>query len=170
MHHRLYLISVLIHILAALTWIGGMMFLVLVVVPVTRRLPSRVLAAQLIRDTGRRFRVVGWICLLVLLTTGVTNLLLRGIGPALWSSPDFWASPFGQTLAWKLMLVGSILALSAFHDFYVGPRASALLAVDPAAPAALRFRAGASWMGRLTLLLSLLVLALATMLVRGRPW
>jgi putative copper resistance protein D len=170
MHHRLYLLSVLVHILAAVLWIGGQLFLVLVVVPVTRRLPSRALAVQLIRDTGRRFRAVGWICLLTLLVTGVTNLLLRGIGPGLWSSPEFWAGPFGQTLAWKLALVGAIWALSAVHDFRVGPRASALLAADPAAPAALRLRRMASWMGRLNLLLSLLVLTLALMLVRGRPW
>lgn len=170
MHPRLYLLSVLVHVLAAMTWIGGMAFLVLVVVPVTRRLPDRRLAVRLIRDTGRRFRTVGWACLLVLLATGVTNLLLRGIGPSLWVRPDFWAGPFGQTLAWKLVFVGAIGLLSLVHDFLVGPRASERLDRDPADPAAQRLRRTAAWMGRLNLLLSLIVLAFALMLVRGRPW
>lgn len=170
MHHRLYLLSVLVHVLAAVVWIGGMAFLVLVVVPVTRRMPERHLVVRLIRDTGRRFRSVGWACLGILLATGITNLLLRGIGPRMWASADFWASPFGQVLAWKLSLVAAIWTLSAIHDFRIGPRASELLAADPLSPIALRFRRMAAWMGRLNLLLSLLVLALALMLVRGRPW
>lgn len=169
MHHGLYILSVVIHLLAAVTWIGGMLFLVLVVVPSARRLPPDT-AVALIRDSGRRFRVVGWICLALLAATGTTNLLLRGIPPALWIDPVFWSGPFGQTLAWKLLLVGAIWALSAVHDFWIGPQASERLRAAPRDPAALRFRALASWLGRLNLLLSLAVLALGVMLVRGRPW
>lgn len=170
MHHTLYVLSVLLHILAAVTWIGGMLFLVLVVVPATRRLDAPGVAVALIRDTGRRFRTVGWICLVVLAGTGVTNLLLRGVGPSMWTDAAFWSGPFGQTLAWKLVLVAVIWMLSAVHDFWIGPQASERLRARPDDEAALRFRAFASWMGRLNLLLSLAVLALAVMLVRGRPW
>ena len=56
--HALYLLSVWIHILAATVWIGGMSFLVLVVVPWLRR-GGRVEAAVFLRETGERFRNVG---------------------------------------------------------------------------------------------------------------
>ncbi len=66
--HSLYLLSVWVHILAATVWIGGMLFLVLVVVPWLRK-GTRSDAAVLLRETGERFRNVGWICFVVLLIT-----------------------------------------------------------------------------------------------------
>lgn len=54
---------------------------------------------------------------------------------------------------------------SAFHDFYLGPRAARLLKADD--PGAESMRRVASYAGRVTLLLSLIILALAVLLVRG---
>ena len=51
----LYQLSVFLHILSAIVWIGGMLFLPLVVVPATRGLPSAERAA-LFGVVGRRFR------------------------------------------------------------------------------------------------------------------
>ena len=58
----LYHLSVFLHILSAIIWIGGMLFLALVVVPTTRGLPPSERAA-LFGAVGRRFRRVGWICI-----------------------------------------------------------------------------------------------------------
>ena len=76
--HALYLLSVWLHILAATVWIGGMSFLVLVVVPWLRR-GGRVEAAAFLRETGERFRNVGWSCFLLLAATGTFNLWVRGV-------------------------------------------------------------------------------------------
>ena len=57
--HALYLFSVWLHILAATAWIGGMFFLVLVVVPWLRRGNERQDAATFLQETGERFRAVG---------------------------------------------------------------------------------------------------------------
>ena len=74
----LYLFSVWLHILAAIVWIGGMAFLGLVLIPAMRLSEYRAVGASLTYWTGTRFRLIGWVCLSVLLLTGVFNLLYRG--------------------------------------------------------------------------------------------
>lgn len=162
--HQLF---VWLHILAAAVWLGGMVFLALVLVPVVRRPEYREHASRLVHLTGLRFRVVGWVCLGVLAVTGFVNLSYRGIGWAALSNAGFWASPFGTLLGWKLLIVAVVLALSAYHDFRIGPRATVAGQADPRSTAALRLRRRASWMGRLNLLLALAAVALGVLLVRG---
>ncbi len=163
----MYHFFVWLHVLAAAVWLGGMVFLVLVLVPVVRRQEYGQHASRLVHLTGTRFRAVGWICLGLLAVTGLINLWYRGIGWAVLSSAGFWASPFGSLLGWKLLVVAAILALSACHDFLVGPRATAAGQTDPGSAAALRLRRRASWMGRVNLLLALAAVAFGVMLVRG---
>ena len=76
----LYLLFVWLHILASAVWIGGMVFLSIILVPVSRRPEYHGVASSLIHGTGVRFRTVGWICLGILLLTGTFNLHYRGIG------------------------------------------------------------------------------------------
>ena len=102
-----------LHVLAAITWIGGMLFLALVLVPITRRLEDAALRARLFHAVGLRFRAVGWIALGVLVVTGLVHL---------WRHPVLLGSPRVHV---KLGLVVLALILSALHDFVLGPRASA---------------------------------------------
>jgi uncharacterized membrane protein len=164
--HSLYLFSVWLHILAAVTWIGGMFFLVLVVVPWLRG-GDRARAGAFLRDTGRRFRTVGWWCFAVLLATGTLNLWLRGVRPGDFAHAAWRASTFGRAVQWKLALFAAVLALSAVHDFVVGPRATAALERDPRSPEAESLRRRASLMGRANVLLALALVAAAVVLVRG---
>ena len=163
----LYLFSVWLHLVAALLWAGGMLFLVVVVVPLLRTPALRPQAVLLVREIGLRFRGVGWASLLVLVVTGVVNAAFRAGSLSGLADAQFWTNPFGRLLAHKLALVALVFVLSAVHDFFVGPRASALLRSDPESPRARRWRTAASWMGRLNLLLALAVLALAVALARG---
>jgi copper resistance protein D len=130
-----------LHLMAAITWIGGMLFVALVLVPVTRRLADPALRTRLFQETGRRFRTVGWIALAVLLASGLGNLWLR---PYLLWVPRF---------QWKLGLVLVALVLSAVHDFVLGPRAG-----RPGASPALRVRA--SWLARANVLIVVIVVFL----------
>jgi len=165
----LYLIAVWLHILAAAIWIGGMVFLSLVLVPVVRCPEYRGVAACLIRRTGLRFRWVGWTCLGVLLSTGTLNLVYRGMTWAdVWSG-RLWHGSSGGILGIKLLLVGLILCLSGLHDFVIGPRALALWQSNPLEPKAGRVRRQAGWIGRLNLILGLGAMACGVMLVRGVP-
>ena len=164
-----YLISVWLHVLAAAIWVGGMVFVALVVVPVIQRKELEGAGARLIHLTGIRFRWVGWACFVLLLLTGLVNILARGFAWADLFAAQFWTGPFGRLLALKLFVFALILAASAVHDFVVGPRAVAIWQERPGSAEATRLRRQATRFGRLNLLLALLIVALGVMLVRGGP-
>jgi len=168
MNHPLYIIYTSIHIIAAIIWVGGLAFMSLMLVPALRELGNPALMARLIQAVGKRFKTIGWICLVTLLITGFLNLTARGFSHTALVSHEFWSSPFGETLAWKLVLFAVIIALSLIHDFVAGPRLRSLRETNP--DKAGMYRRMASWIGRVTLLLSLIITILAVMMVRGRPW
>src|SRR5687768_5969953 len=101
-----YYLNVTVHVLAALLWLGGIFFLGLVGAPVLRAVQPPALRAELFRSMGERFRLVGWLAILVLLVTGVLNLQFRGLlSTATLGGRAFWATPYGGVLAWKLAAV-----------------------------------------------------------------
>jgi uncharacterized membrane protein len=168
--HGIYLFSVWLHILAAVMWVGGTLFLVIVLVPAIRRPEFGGIAPALIRSTAHRFRWVGWVCFCILIATGLLNLVARGIGFKELGEAAFWQGSFGRTLAIKLILVVAILCVSAFHDFFLGPRAAAVWEAHPTSVETLRLRRQAVQLGRLNLVIALAAILLAIMLVRGEPW
>lgn len=157
----LYIVSVWLHIVAGAVYIGGMVFLVAVMVPMIRRPEFRNIAVSVIHWTGMRFRWVGWLCLVLLLVTGIFNLVSRG-----W----IWSELFILVLGVKLLLFMVIICASALHDFIVGPQATTLWQASPGSAEGLRLRRLASRIGRLNLLLGLIIIALGVILVRGLPW
>ena len=167
--YALYLVSVWIHILSATVWIGGMAFLVLVVVPWLRS-GGRSQAAAFLAETGARFRSVGWSCFLLLVLTGSFNLWFRGVRLSDFGRAEWLASPFGKTVVVKLGVFLAVLAISAVHDFRLGPQATRAIAADPTSVISQRARRQASWLGRLNVLLALVLIAAGVMLVRGVPW
>jgi putative copper export protein len=161
----LYQLSVFVHILSAIIWIGGMLFLALVIVPATRGLPPPERAA-LFSAVGQRFRTVGWVCIGLLLVTGVINSAYRGVTWDNVLTAELWTSPFGRVLSLKLAVVAVMLTLSLYHDFVIGPRSVRVMT----GPEAQQLRRLASYVGRIEAILALVVVALAIMLVRGLPF
>ncbi|MDA0988417.1 MAG: CopD family protein [Chloroflexi bacterium] len=180
----LYLISVYLHIIAAMLWMGGMLFLGLVLVPIVQTIQPPGSGAPIIRAVGRKFRPIAWICIGTLLVTGVINLNHWGYTLLDLFSGDILDTEFGRVLAIKLNVVLVIIVLSALHDFVLGPRlarsmealrssssppaqGSSPVQSPPAGMAMQRRRL--SMLARLNVLLALAVLALAVILVRGLP-
>ena len=163
----LYLVSVWLHIIASIIWVGGMFFLILVLVPVLRRPEFESVFSKLFLKIGRRFRTVGWISLFLLVLTGIINLAFRGYGLSDFLSGRIFAGSFGHVLLQKLILVVLILLISVTHDFWIGPRATALIRREPMSPESRKYRRMAVWLGRLNFILAILVVALAVLLVRG---
>jgi copper resistance protein D len=165
--HALWIVSVWLHIVSVTIWLGGSLFFALVIVPVLRRPEYREAAGQLVQTAGMRFRAVGWICLGVIVATGLFNLNYKGYDWSyLWSGLLF-KGPQGRALAVKLGLVVGVFAISLVHDWYLGPKASERMLADPTSAEARALRRTASWMGRANVLLGLAIVAMAVMFVRG---
>jgi putative copper export protein len=142
-----------LHIVAAATWIGGIIFFA----AAGRRL--RALARQegsnAFRAAARAFRDLSWIAVAVLLVTGAANLhalgLLQDFPRMIWDRA--W-------LLWKLGLVAAMIVVKALHDFVIGPRGAS----NPGSRAWFRAAMVAGW---LNLVLGLAVFYLALRIARG---
>lgn len=164
----LYLLNVYVHVLSAVVWIGGMLFLGLVAVPIAQRMEPRAAAARFVRMVGRRFRPIAWICICLLVATGIVNLYYRGVTPGYVLSGDLFQTVSGRLLAIKVALVALVIALSFLHDFIIGPRLAA--AMEQALPAEADRRTAlrrmVSRLARANVLLALVVLGLAVAVAR----
>lgn len=159
---------VLIHILAALIWLGGMFFIALVVVPVMRKIESPAERNEILSVTAKRFRVVSWMSILVLLVTGVLNAINHGVTIDLISTGTLFSSYFGKVITVKVILVFIMLVLSVIHDFFLGPQLTNLIGSSLSDPDSLqdlkRRRKYVSWLARANVILGILVVACAVML------
>jgi putative copper resistance protein D len=158
----MYSVLVVLHLLAAVSWIGGMIFLSLVLAPLVRSRKAAPEFMALFRSAALRFRPVVWIAIAVLLATGPMLLALRGI-PI--TSPASWPG----IVTVKLTLVGLLLGLTVLHDLVLGPRVSRVSSI----PESRRTTGGqvvlktARWLPRLLLLIALGVVIAAAMLARS---
>ncbi|MGH2689463.1 MAG: DUF4149 domain-containing protein [Actinomycetota bacterium] len=105
------LASKVVHVLAAIVWAGGTVFLAAVAAPALRALTAQERGALMSR-IGRRFRVVGWAALVLLVATGLHTSARLG----LLSAGALTGTHQGRLLLVKLVLVAGILALTALHD------------------------------------------------------
>lgn len=153
----LYYLSVYLHIMLAAFWIGGMLFLPLVVLSGLKNHPDR---TAILYQTGLKFRFYGWFALALLLLTGLGNWYSKG-WPFEW---DFLLhTEAGHILGVKLLLFALLLAISVVHDFFIGGKA--IDQMQRQTPSA--YRTLARWSGRLNLLLSLTLAFLGVVLSRG---
>ena len=152
-----YLVSVFIHVICAAFWIGGMLFIPLVLVPGIKQQPNRVL---LLHKTGIKFRFYGWLSVMVLIITGVLNIHFRGLPFTI----DFFISTsYGKLLIIKLVLFGVMLLVGGIHDFYIGMKS-----IDEMQQTVgNRFKMLARWTGMLNLLLALVIAFLGIAISRG---
>lgn len=150
-----------LHLLAAIAWIGGMLFLSVVLVPVLRCEPFASQKAVLFRAIAGRFRAVVWGAIAVLLFTGPLLLHQRGIPIA---DPSGWP----KILATKLGLVTILLVLTLIHDLILGPRVLQIAQISTESRT--RFEHSlvvwSPWVARFSFILALAVLFTAVVLVR----
>lgn len=156
-----YLILLWIHVLSAVAWIGGMLFLSLVLAPLVRSRSAVPEYAALFRAAALRFRAVVWTSIVALFSTGPLLLEVRG-----WSvlDPARWPG----ILDIKLGLVALLLILTLSHDLVLGPWISRGVAMSSAARTSgsmALFRL-AAWVPRLALLVALVALGTALLLAR----
>jgi putative copper resistance protein D len=164
---------VVVHVLTAIAWVGGALFIALVMVPVSRGMEPPGLGLRFVRLAAVRFRGLAWGLLLTMVVSGAILLELRDIGFARWDESEFWRTDLGRVLLTKYVLVALLLALSAIHDFVLGPRvAAALDGLVPGAPrpaGVMATRRKMLLLARLNMLLALAVVITGLMILRGIP-
>ncbi len=150
-----------IHLLAAVVWVGGMVFLSVVLVPVLKQDGGFARHVVLFRTIAYRFRAVVWGAMGILVVTG--SLMAAGRSIPL-MAPWQWPTIF---LA-KISVVSLLFTLTLLHDLVVGPQVRKILG-KPEAERSARDRVlirYSAFVPRLSLLVALLVLLLAVVLAR----
>lgn len=150
-----------LHLLAAMVWIGGMLFLALVLMPSLRGLEDPKLRSQLVHVVGRRFRTVGWIAIGVLIVTGILNVMRLGVSPI-----ALLDTRFGAILGLKLTLVSVMLILSGVHDFILGPKLTSSNPT-PGSTESEGLRRTVVMLARVNLLIGIIIVLLGLMLSHG---
>lgn len=158
----MYSTLVVLHILAAVSWVGGMIFLSLVLAPLVRSRKAVPEFMALFRSAALRFRPIVWVAMAILVMTGPMLLSFRGVAVA---SPASWP---GIVMV-KLTLVALLLFLTLLHDLVLGPQVSRVSAIPESQRTAgeqLAFKT-ARWLPRVSLLIALAVLIVAAILARS---
>ena len=122
---------VTVHLFSAVIWIGGSIFLALVMVPFARGMEPSHMGLLFLRRAALRFRGIAWVLLGLLVVSGVLALETRGLGIDRFTEDGFWSTEIGTALGIKIVLVGILLVLSGLHDFILGPRVTAMIADVP---------------------------------------
>ncbi len=156
------IILVWIHLTAATFWVGGMLFLSLVAVPLLKKDSDPSSAQRGFINLARRFRTLVWVALSLLIVTG---------GMLLPNHVDLSASlvSWPQVVLTKLSLVLLLIVVSVAHDQLIGPKvrmlkhkpSSELTVVEK-----LLLRLS-PLIGRLTMLLGLGILLAAVVMARA---
>ncbi|ABZ92925.1 Hypothetical protein LBF_0379 [Leptospira biflexa serovar Patoc strain 'Patoc 1 (Ames)'] len=159
-----YLIYLLFHILSAMIWVGGMIFYVIVVMPVIRNPKLRDQKLTLLQLTALQFRKISYYLFLIFLVSGFGILYAKGylIEGHLVS---FFTSNIGYMFLTKIFLFLVLFLSSLYHDFVSGPKT--FLYLDQDSVQYERYRKRSGFFGRFNLLLSVSIAILGILVSRG---
>lgn len=156
-----------LHLLAAMAWVGGMLFILVVLLPIMRKQIREGERIVLASEVGQRYLTLSLGLLAVLAATGVLNALRRGV-----TLDVLFASAYGQTLGVKVLLVLLVAIVTAVHGLVYGPmlRELAERSADGSGDLALlskrrRTQRRSTLLSAVNLLLSLAIVLLAASLV-----
>lgn len=102
-------------------WVGGMLYMVLVEVPVLKKNMNPAEFSNKMSLLGNRFKKIGWILLFLLFATGVLNIMLESDIGAMMKSDTYRIS-----ITVKLILFALMVLNTAIHSLYLGPKMSLL--------------------------------------------
>lgn len=151
-----YLLFLFLHIVLAAFWVGGMLFLPLIMLPSIKYNPER---REILIKSGLKFRYYGWGALIGLFLTGWSNMYFKGMR----FDVDFLLhTSIGKMLLLKLIIFFLMLSILAIHDIFIGKQ---LMQNDSAQST--RLTKMAKYTGRINLVLSILIILLGILLSRG---
>jgi putative copper export protein len=154
-------IALWLHLLAAIFWVGGQLFLVVVVLPVLRQNMADDTRVRVAAQLGRRFARLSAGALGLLVVTGPLNAVAHGVSLSILAQTQW-----GQVLVAKAVLVLAVLVITTVHALYYGRRLKELADASDAASRARRLalQRRSVRLSALNLLLNLIIVGLAAWL------
>jgi uncharacterized membrane protein len=148
-----------LHLLATVAWIGGMLFMKLVLIPSMAALepPQR---GRLMGGVAKRFTMVAWTSTAVLLVTG----FMKAPSQYLFDG----STTYGVLLAVKHALIALMIVVGVVITFFVAPRLRALAPAPGQAPSP-ALAAAARNLDALSAINTILGLAVLALVVAMRP-
>ena len=148
-----------LHMLATVIWIGSLACLSLLVLPAARKLPQDEHYVTFLSDLQRRLDPLGWVCLLVLVATGMFQMSANPNYSGFLAIDNRWA----VAIFVKHVVFFGMTGVSAYLTWGVLPRlkrAALRQSRGLEAPEASRIQHQETLLIRLNLVLATLVLAL----------
>ena len=141
-----------VHLMAVITWIGGMVFIPLVLKPAMDRSGFTLQSDQFLKRIDDRFRAIRWMSIVLILVTGFLNLLYEGGTERLESS-------WGAVLMVKILFAAIAMGLTGINDFVLNPSSVTASTEHPGR--------SSKWLSDVILALTLFVLFMAVYLSRA---
>jgi len=148
-----------IHLLAAMTFLGGWMFVLFAIRPSLREGRTKTPSPdglEMVKKIGNRFRTIGWVSLVALILTGASQLLDE-------SGSARIESGWGLVMMLKLFVFAIVGGLVFVHDLILDPYGGAGKKKGEDS-ARLIFSGKVIWVQRGILALTLVVLLIASYL------
>lgn len=160
----LYFILLILHVLSAMIWVGGMIFYVIVFIPVIRNPELKDQKLRLLQLTAIQFRNISYFIFAIFIFSGTGILYSKGFfqNGINW---ELWASNIGFMFIAKIGLFTVLFLSSLYHDFVTGPKTFTYLTTDPVRFE--RYRKTSSFFGRFNLLVSLTIAIFGIFVSRG---
>lgn len=151
--------SYLLHLIATVVWIGGLVVIALVIQPIaSKTITDKAAAARLLEAVHKRFQPLANISLIILILTGMVQLVASKFYKGFLAIDSTWS----QAILLKHLSVGLMIVFALMMTFSIEPavRRNAFLAAnglsDEAASAKLRSQQ--TRLNRLNLAFSIIVL------------
>lgn len=158
----LYRALVITHVLSATIWLGGIVSFAVVIVPAGRKFPTKV-RRKFLERAGRKFRIVGWGALMLLVITGTGMIVTWGITFEQILNGEIFEVPRYRMVVEKIGMVVAMGLVSFLHDFIYGPRA---LNITPGGAEERKERIRARVLAITTLVLTILIVIWGTHIAR----
>lgn len=119
-----------LHLLSIITWFGGMIFILLVVIPFVRAMPglAAVNRTLLLLQIGKRYQPIAWVMITIGAITGYYNGERRNVA---WL--HLTETFYGRRLHMKLEYAGVVLVLMLIHAYWVNRRLARIVEQELAA-------------------------------------
>jgi uncharacterized membrane protein len=151
-----------LHMLATVVWLGGLVTLVLLVIPAAQHSLDAKAFAILLQAIQRRLDPLGWLCLILLVATGMFQMSANPNYGGVLALNNSWAIAIFIKHVFFAGMIGASVSLT----WGVLPglsRAALRLSQGLDAPQAEKLRRQNTWLLRINLILAVIILALTAM-------